>query len=645
MSQFDYLKNVVRDVARRRRLLRAWGGLWQGLLLGASLWLVGTLIYKLFPVPLEISQWTGIVSVACVVATTLARGWKKEPAMKAAAWLDASLNLKERVSTALELGSQREASPWRDLVVLDASNQLKAKPAGHLLPFSLPHCSRYVLLLLTLAFAVGFAPEYRSKAHQQKEKGKEQVREVGKGLVEVVRKIPERKSPSLEKAQEALKAVGDLGAQLSRQPPAVQEALKELAKVGDRIRQEAKNLAQNPALRNLEKMARSSAPGQTTSPEQLQQQMEALQKQLGEKSPAPEALQKLEQALQKAREAAAQMFAQGPAATPEQKQALSEALSNLSKQAQGLNVPLDGLEQAMESFQTAKIDQVLKNLEASDQDLSKMMELTKALQKMQQQAQAMGKTLSEQLERGQTAPAAETLRKMAKQLTSGTPSAEQLKKMEQELEKAIGPAKDYGKVSDQLQKALRELRQGQKTESGSSMQQAAKELDELQEQMAGMEDLQSALQALGKAQAGLGNGSGWSMAQRPGGSGKQGGKPGKGVGTWADESLWMEPPTEAEMWDNSGVQRQDAEAKGLADRGEGKLPEGIVPTRLKGQMSPGGQMPSVTLRGVSLKGQSTVVIQEAVSAAQTEAESALSQDQVPRAYQNAVKEYFDDLKK
>jgi len=62
-------------------------------------------------------------------------------------------------------------------------------------------------------------------------------------------------------------------------------------------------------------------------------------------------------------------------------------------------------------------------------------------------------------------------------------------------------------------------------------------------------------------------------------------------------------------------------------------------------MSSGGPMPSITLKGVSIKGQSTVSLQEAVTAAQTEAQSALSQDQVPRAYQGAVKDYFDDLKK
>jgi hypothetical protein len=84
--------------------------------------------------------------------------------------------------------------------------------------------------------------------------------------------------------------------------------------------------------------------------------------------------------------------------------------------------------------------------------------------------------------------------------------------------------------------------------------------------------------------------------------------------------------------------------RGESDRGEGELSDALVPTKVKGKISPGGSMPSITLKGVSIKGQSTVAYTEAVTKAQSEAQSALSQEQVPRAYQGAVKDYFDDLK-
>jgi flavin-binding protein dodecin len=99
-----------------------------------------------------------------------------------------------------------------------------------------------------------------------------------------------------------------------------------------------------------------------------------------------------------------------------------------------------------------------------------------------------------------------------------------------------------------------------------------------------------------------------------------------------------------DRWDNSNVNRPDMNSRGMTDRGDGTLSDALVPTKVKGQISPGGPMPSITLKGVSIKGTSKVAYQEAVAAAQSSAQSALSQEQVPRAYQGAVRDYFDDLK-
>jgi hypothetical protein len=138
---------------------------------------------------------------------------------------------------------------------------------------------------------------------------------------------------------------------------------------------------------------------------------------------------------------------------------------------------------------------------------------------------------------------------------------------------------------------------------------------------------------------------GWGqMAQKSGsGSGKGQGTSRSGVGTWTDEDSWVYPEY-SEKWDNTGVERADMEGKGISDRGEGNLADNLAPTKLKGQITPGGPMPSITMKGVSIKGTSKVQYQEMTAAAQSEAQSALNQDQVPRAYQNAVRNYFDDLK-
>jgi hypothetical protein len=125
---------------------------------------------------------------------------------------------------------------------------------------------------------------------------------------------------------------------------------------------------------------------------------------------------------------------------------------------------------------------------------------------------------------------------------------------------------------------------------------------------------------------------------------KPGGRPGSGVGTWADEkSGWMYDGQWSDRWDNSGIVRPDQDPRGLTDRGDNGLNDALKPTKVKGQFSPGGQMPSITLKGVSIKGQSKVAFEDAATAAQSDAQSALSQEKVPRAYQGAVKDYFDDI--
>jgi flavin-binding protein dodecin len=120
-----------------------------------------------------------------------------------------------------------------------------------------------------------------------------------------------------------------------------------------------------------------------------------------------------------------------------------------------------------------------------------------------------------------------------------------------------------------------------------------------------------------------------------------GGRGGSGVGTWADDSGLYPNWASGENTEN----RPAMDGRGLTDRGTPQLADNLNPTKVHGQVSPGGQMPSITLKGLSIKGSSKVSYEEAASAAQNEAQSALNHDQVPRAYQGAVKDYFDDLKK
>ncbi|HZM05050.1 MAG TPA: hypothetical protein VFC44_18775, partial [Candidatus Saccharimonadales bacterium] len=252
-----------------------------------------------------------------------------------------------------------------------------------------------------------------------------------------------------------------------------------------------------------------------------------------------------------------------------------------------------------------------------------------------------GKDLAEQLKFGQPGIAQQTLQKMIDQLKSGQMTAAQMKKLQDEVARSVDPASPYGKAADFLKKATQQMQNGDKGSTTQSLAAASKELETIMAQLDDANALQGSLDAVNKAEMCLATHRGWRQCNRPGmGQGPGGG----GVGTWTDDDSQLYPQM-SELWDNSGVKRPDQDARGLTDRGDSQLADNLAPTKVHGQISPGSPMPSITLKGVSLKGTSAVGYQEAVSAAQSDAQSALNQDQVPRAYQGAVRDYFDDLKK
>jgi hypothetical protein len=186
------------------------------------------------------------------------------------------------------------------------------------------------------------------------------------------------------------------------------------------------------------------------------------------------------------------------------------------------------------------------------------------------------------------------------------------------------------------------MKSGDKPGASQSLADAAKELENLMQELGDAQSLMAALENLDQASLCIGTCQGWGQCKRPGM--RPGGKPGSGVGTWADDDQGDYTGEWTGRWDNTGMNRPDMDPRGITDRDQA-LKDSLTPTKVKGQFSQGGQMPSITLKGVSIKGTSNVQYEEAATAAQADAQSALSQEKVPRAYQGAVKDYFDDLKK
>src|SRR3974390_2311795 len=125
MSELQIIQSALERAARRRRWARALRGLWPGLLAGAiiSLLLIG--VYHLYPLPLwSVLTGAGLPLVGAPIGL-LVGWWRKTSLDEVARWVDGRQQLKERLSTALEVASGPETGRWRDLVVTDAAEHIK----------------------------------------------------------------------------------------------------------------------------------------------------------------------------------------------------------------------------------------------------------------------------------------------------------------------------------------------------------------------------------------------------------------------------------------------------------------------------------------------------------------------------------------
>jgi bisphosphoglycerate-dependent phosphoglycerate mutase len=643
MSELQTIQSTLERAASRRRLARGLRGMWQGLLIGAILAFLSVAAYHVYPLPLNMVLVSVVLPLPCMITGFIIGAWRKPDLAEVARWVDSRTHMQERLSTALEVAKDPAAESWRDLVLQDAASHSKDLDPRSILPFHLPKATRWALVVLALAAGLGFVPEYRSKSYVQKQNDQQVIKEVGKQLADLTKRSLDKRPPALEPTQKAMEAAADLGDQLSKKAFTRNEALKDLANVTDKLKEQLNDMAKNPDLQRMQESARAGSGKDSQTTAQMQKQLDALQKQLGTPSGNPEDMDKARKELDKLREAAKAMSDKNGGASDAEKQKMSESLSALSKQMQQMGMRLPQLDDAIAALSANQTDLFLKDLNAATTDLEKMRDMAKSMQQMQQQMEKAGKDLAEQLKNGQPEVAAQTLEKMMQQLKDSNLSKDQMQKLTDEVSKAIDPAGNYGKVADHLKNASQQMKSGQQAPASQSLADAAKELQKLAQQMGDAQTLMAELENLDKASQCVGQCKSWGMCNKPGSG--QGGKPGGGVGTWADEkNAWMYDGQWSDHWDNSGQVRPGMTPKGQSDRGPGELSDALKPTKVKGRFSSGGQMPSITLKGVSIKGASKVEYEEAVAAAQSDAQAALSQEKVPRAYQGAVKDYFDEKK-
>src|SRR6185436_9416834 len=198
MSELQTIHSALERAAQRRRLDNALRGFWRGLLAGAVIWLLALAAYKLFPIPISSLAIAGVASIACLFIGAVAGGWRRPSVQEIARWVDVKQNLKERLSTAIEVETSSLAGEWKNLLMSDAAEHVRSLDPRRLLPLHLPRVTRWALLVLLLGAGLGFVPEYRSKQYLQKQADAANIKETGKQLAELTRRNLDTKPPVLE---------------------------------------------------------------------------------------------------------------------------------------------------------------------------------------------------------------------------------------------------------------------------------------------------------------------------------------------------------------------------------------------------------------------------------------------------------------
>ena len=85
--------------------------------MGALIWLLTLVAYKLFPIPSWSLAAAGAVGLLSALVGLMIGGWRKTSVVETARWVDGKQHLQERLSTALEMskGKTGGTEAWREI--------------------------------------------------------------------------------------------------------------------------------------------------------------------------------------------------------------------------------------------------------------------------------------------------------------------------------------------------------------------------------------------------------------------------------------------------------------------------------------------------------------------------------------------------
>lgn len=379
--------NERKDLLRYARRARARQGLVRSVdvalrtlfyaLCAALAALVAAKIFGLaIPVRESVATLAGIVAAAAL----LARFVPRKDLLETAAEVDLRAGWKERLSSALALPSLRH--PMEFALVEDVREKLKEQAPSRLFPFRAPRELKLSPVVAIAIAAVSYlVPQVDvfGLIAREKEKKKEKE-EISLAIEKLERrkKELEKSDRPMDKVKDAIKKIDALASEFQKNPPPDRkEALAQISKLSDELKQLKDELGKSAALAEKLQKAASEKGGDTGELGRLMRE--------GKFGEAAQELAKMRSALQEGK------------MTPAQREKLRKQMDALAEKLakeKDLSEIEKKLAQAMKGMQESNekdLDGLQQNLGQLDGELNEKEQLAEALKDLENLTDALAK--------------------------------------------------------------------------------------------------------------------------------------------------------------------------------------------------------------------------------------------------------------
>jgi len=565
-------------------------------MLGGGAWTLTLLVDRALglDLPLAATLW-GALGVT-VAAAGVGMAFGRSQPIQAAMAIDQAAGLKERISSAFAV--RKSTDPFAQATVRDAEKVASNLHVPTHVPYRAPEMWPWSLAtLVAAACAFALMPRLNllakdtggEKTTEQKSVVRAEKRSVESQVNEQVSKVKKlvEDNPALKDLAKDLKPL-DIPDKPDLKPEDIRrEAIKKLDKLADQLADKR----DDEKLRTAEELKKALA---DIKPQEGRDPSAKLMKELaaGDMKAAKDALNEIKKDLEEAAKKS------GDPETQQKMQETSAKLENLAKQLEKMQGQDQKLQKELENKGGMTPEQAKKLLE----EAAKMD--PKALEKALQQAL------------GDKGMKPQEIQEMAKKLAQNEEVKQAAKKLAEKMQKSADACKKQcnnpSQQGDKGQQGQQQGGQGQQQaaqEGQEALQAAGEQLSEMEmaEQMSN--ELDAQMSEVNKAREGM---AGDGQCKNPGDKqgdkiGQQGPQYGQGMGA------------------STGKQA-----------GAHKYQAAKAPVKLQGGEIIGQKL----IDGPQVKGHADAEEQQAIASALRDATDAIEHDQVPRMYENVVKNYF-----